>query len=274
MSKYVTDWSKYPNFDEWEFRCPCCGSVGNGIATTLVDALQDLRNKTGKAITISSGYRCSKRNKAVGGVSNSKHLYGMAADFYFNDGSLADQNKRIALVNELKQLTYYNYAYCNVNGNYKNMGSAIHLDTKLVDPEAKEETATLKHKVGEIVKINAVYISSTSTNKINPAKTIGKITKIVEGSRNPYLLENGNIGWVNDDCIVETTSYIQINVKDGVWCRTDGYGFNYPKYKVIPYQTKCKMIAKNVGTANGYNWDKVVYENKTVYLPNKWNKYI
>ena len=62
-----------------------------------------------------------------------------------------------------------------------------------------EETS--KHKVGDIVTINGVYISSTSTEKLTPAITKGTITKIVEGTRNPYLLDNGNIGWVNDRCI-------------------------------------------------------------------------
>lgn len=140
--------------------------------------------------------------------------------------------------------------------------------------EEENKPNSLKYKIGDTVKINAVYISSTSTKKINPAITTGKITRIVVGARNPYLLENGNIGWVNDDCIVNSNRFIQINTKEGVWCRTSGYGFKYPKYKVIPYQTKCDLIAKNIGYANGYNWDKVRYEGKEVYLPNKWNKYI
>ena len=57
------------------------------------------------------------------------------------------------------------------------------------------------YKVGDTVNINGVYTSSGSNKKLHPAKTSGKITKIVKGARNPYLLENGNIGWVNDDCI-------------------------------------------------------------------------
>lgn len=73
-----------------------------------------------------------------------------------------------------------------------------------------EEPVTNEHKLGEVVTINGVYVSSTSTEKLNPAITRGTITKIIEGARNPYLLDNGNIGWVNDDCIVEedTTKYL------------------------------------------------------------------
>lgn len=61
----------------------------------------------------------------------------------------------------------------------------------------------MKHKIGEKVKINKVYLSSESVNPLTPLITEGVITRIVEGARNPYLLDNGNIGWVNDSCIVE-----------------------------------------------------------------------
>lgn len=49
--------------------------------TALVDKVLDpLREIYGKPIYVSSGYRCPKLNKAVGGVSNSQHLKGEAAD--------------------------------------------------------------------------------------------------------------------------------------------------------------------------------------------------
>lgn len=73
-----------------------------------------------------------------------------------------------------------------------------------VTPEPKPTPAS--RKVGDVVTINGVYVSSTSTSKLKPLKTKGTITKIVAGARNPYLLDNGNIGWVNDDCIVSTTT--------------------------------------------------------------------
>jgi len=42
--------------------------------------LEPLRVAMGEPIRISSGYRCEKLNKAVGGVYNSQHLKGQAAD--------------------------------------------------------------------------------------------------------------------------------------------------------------------------------------------------
>ncbi len=43
--------------------------------------LEPLRRKAGRLI-VTSGYRCPKLNKAVGGVNNSQHLTGQAADIY------------------------------------------------------------------------------------------------------------------------------------------------------------------------------------------------
>lgn len=60
----------------------------------------------------------------------------------------------------------------------------------------------LKYKIGDIVEITGVYVSSTSKEKLRPLLNRGKITRIVEGTNNPYLLENGKIGWVNNDVIV------------------------------------------------------------------------
>lgn len=43
--------------------------------------LQPIRDKWGKPIIVTSGYRCSNLNKAVGGAKSSQHMYGEAADF-------------------------------------------------------------------------------------------------------------------------------------------------------------------------------------------------
>lgn len=69
------------NFKAAEFACKgtnCCNVVK--VDTELVDCLQKIRDHFGAPVTINSGYRCSKHNKAVGGVSSSYHTKGMAAD--------------------------------------------------------------------------------------------------------------------------------------------------------------------------------------------------
>lgn len=67
--------------------------------------------------------------------------------------------------------------------------------------------------------------------------------------------------------------YIIVNTTAGVWTRLDGYGLDKPKYKVVPYKTKCVLLQKNVGTKDGYNWDKIIYQGKECFIPNKWNLY-
>ena len=44
--------------------------------------LQSLRDWLGKPIIVNSGYRSPAVNKAVGGASNSSHMYGLAADIW------------------------------------------------------------------------------------------------------------------------------------------------------------------------------------------------
>ena len=49
-------------------------------AQDLLNTLQVFRDALGKPIKITSGYRCEKLNKLVGGVHNSSHLRCWAAD--------------------------------------------------------------------------------------------------------------------------------------------------------------------------------------------------
>lgn len=44
--------------------------------------LQPIRDHFKEPVIISSGYRCPQVNKAVGGVQNSQHITGQAADIY------------------------------------------------------------------------------------------------------------------------------------------------------------------------------------------------
>jgi len=46
----------------------------------LAKNLQVLRNELKQSITITSGYRSPKHNRAVGGVVNSQHVLGKASD--------------------------------------------------------------------------------------------------------------------------------------------------------------------------------------------------
>ena len=51
----------------------------------LVQFLDALRRDYGKPIYVSSGFRCPQLNSLVGGVANSVHMRGWAADVYAKD---------------------------------------------------------------------------------------------------------------------------------------------------------------------------------------------
>lgn len=67
------------NFVVSEFVCKD-GSDKVLIDTSLVEILQRIRNHFGKAVTINSAYRNAAYNAKIGGVSNSQHVNGTAAD--------------------------------------------------------------------------------------------------------------------------------------------------------------------------------------------------
>ena len=78
MGQGINDIKLSPNFTLSEFQCRCCGAVR--VDPELVRKLQQLRDRIGKPIAITSGYRCPAHNRAVGGATQSQHLTGKAAD--------------------------------------------------------------------------------------------------------------------------------------------------------------------------------------------------
>lgn len=78
-------WKEIRYFTREEFRCKCGGKYCNGFPAEpqegMVRAIDQVREHFGKAFTPNSGVRCPTHNANVGGVSNSRHLYGKAVDF-------------------------------------------------------------------------------------------------------------------------------------------------------------------------------------------------
>jgi len=71
------------NFNKSEFDCSCGCDMPKEVLINvqkLANQLQILRDRVGVSIKINSSYRCPKKNKAIGGVSNSQHILGKAAD--------------------------------------------------------------------------------------------------------------------------------------------------------------------------------------------------
>lgn len=83
-------------FSDEEMSCNCCGSVPEGgFPSRLYKLLDDIREKIGQPITVLSGYRCEIRNSECGGVKNSQHLLGTAADLTY-DGIDVDYLAQVA----------------------------------------------------------------------------------------------------------------------------------------------------------------------------------
>lgn len=69
-------------FSESELSCHCCGGFPdeNGVDDRLVAALDNMREMMGGPLEISCAYRCPEHNAYVGGVHDSDHVRGEAAD--------------------------------------------------------------------------------------------------------------------------------------------------------------------------------------------------
>lgn len=114
-------WCDITYFTRQEFACKCGGRYGNGctgyphsISFTIVRSLDTIREHFNSPVTINSGLRCREHNSAVGGVSNSYHMIGQAADFVVSGYSNS------AVVAYCKTLPGYKYAYTE--------GSYVHLE--------------------------------------------------------------------------------------------------------------------------------------------------
>ena len=64
---------------------PQTEEVVENLRALCTEVLQPLRDHLGKPVVVSSGYRCKDLNRNVGGVENSQHLKGEAADIKVRD---------------------------------------------------------------------------------------------------------------------------------------------------------------------------------------------
>ena len=158
-----------------------------------------------------------------------------------------------------KNVTWHSmFANTSCPGTYL-MSKIDYIITKANEINYPETIPSKKYKVGDVVTINGVYVSSDSTEKLVPAITEGTITRIVE-ARNPYLLDDGNIGWVNDDCIIHEDTKAYKTVVNCYWLnlRTNpSYGNNI--YKAVQAGTKVEYL----GMENG--WAQIKYDGQTLY---------
>ena len=71
------------------------------MLTILVEQLRDpIRRRYGAPIIVTSGYRCPALNTAVGGVANSHHIVGCAADI--TTGSIENNTMLFAIIIDMQ----------------------------------------------------------------------------------------------------------------------------------------------------------------------------
>lgn len=113
-------WNNIKYFKKSEFTCKC-GCNLNNIDINLVKILDEIRTHFNKPVIITSGTRCTKHNKNVGGKSYSRHLIGKAADFVVlgvNQNIVYEYTRKLVSSSKLR------YTYTGT----KDMGNAIHID--------------------------------------------------------------------------------------------------------------------------------------------------
>lgn len=72
------------------------------IKALVANVLDPLRKAYGKPIRITSGFRCPKLNKAVGGSPTSQHMSGMAADIVGTPNTVAENTRLFYLIQSLE----------------------------------------------------------------------------------------------------------------------------------------------------------------------------
>lgn len=217
-----------PHFQVWEFRSFWDEQDRLTTDTILIDEklpelLEQIFAKLNcSIIKITSGYRSNDFDEAIGGFLG-YHSKGMAADImcYDSENNLIPAKDVCIAAEDLGILGIgYGSNYNHIDTRdwksyFDETNGQVNIDSFYnYFGIKKPETG---YKIGDTVEINGVYISSVDENMIEPLITIGTITRIVEGARNPYLLNDGNIGWVNNACIVRKVDATKvINVGDKV----------------------------------------------------------
>ena len=104
-------WKDIRYFKRAEFRCPCgrCGGFPVEPQESIARTVDEIRHRLGIPISIvdggGSGVRCAAHNAEVGGVANSQHLYGLAADMRAGRFETVEALKKTGKTEKAERLT-------------------------------------------------------------------------------------------------------------------------------------------------------------------------
>lgn len=113
------------NFKLSEFDCKSGCDMPDTVlmeVKKLANQLQIIRDFIQQPIYINSGYRCAEHNAKIGGVKNSKHILGQAADMRVDNVSPED------LYEAIENLIKFNHIFEGGLGVYQTF---THYDIKL-----------------------------------------------------------------------------------------------------------------------------------------------
>ena len=109
------------------------GEQKENLIALVDNVLDPLRKLWGKPIIVTSGFRCAKLNRAVGGVAKSQHTKGQAADIRTVENTTME-NKRLFDVAMRSGLPFdqlideYGYNWIHISFNAKgNRKQVLHL---------------------------------------------------------------------------------------------------------------------------------------------------
>lgn len=128
-------------------------------------------------------------------------------------------------------------------------------------PVTPSTPQTAERKIGDVVNVNGIYTSSDSTKKLKPAKITGTITQIIAGAKNPYLLDNGNIGWTNDNCIVGNAIKPTNNSSTGTYTVKKGDCLS-------AIGNKLKINWKDIANLNGIKSPYIIFVGQVLKVSN------
>ena len=148
------------------------------IDEKLVTLLQKMRDKFG-VINISSAYRTKSYNKKVGGVSNSQHLYGLAADVTIKDNSKLTEAAQYA--------ERIGFSGIGLDNKYQMF---LHLDTR------KGKSFFRYNSNGSTYSVNSFFTTLKKGSKGNEVKALQKKLKKLgfTGKNQKEIIADGIFG--------------------------------------------------------------------------------
>lgn len=118
----MMNWRQFRNFEPYEFACKC-GCNRSAMSETFMTKLQQLRDKYGRPMMVSSGYRCADHPIEEAKETPGAHNRGVACDI-----AVAREDAY-----ELLKLAL-DVGFTGIGVNQKGTDRFLHLDLDTVGP--------------------------------------------------------------------------------------------------------------------------------------------